>query len=145
MRRIELDTIEIAGEEYPIHCDLYVLSQIQERMSLNDFERKIIGAKIIRKDDGTPEHDEKGRIKLEFDEYDINALILGLTMMINEGLMIQSEQEGMDYEPVTEKEIARNCSMSLSELSSVVSDAFNRCVISKKKKMTKTQSRKKSI
>ncbi len=145
MRKIELDTIEIAGDEYPIYCDLYVLSQIQEKMSLNDFERKIIGAKIVRNEDGSPKRHENGRIELEFDEYDINALILGLTMMINEGLMIRSEQEDVDYEPVTEKEIARNCSMSLSELSSVVSDAFNRCVISKKKKMTKTQSRKKRI
>ena len=144
MRKIELETVEIAGEEYPIYCDLYVLSQIQEHMSLNDFERKIIGAKIVRNEDGTPKHNDDGRIELVFDEYDINALVLGLTLMINEGLLIQCEQEGSEYEPLEEKDIARSCDLSLPELSSVVSDTFNKCVISKKKKQTKSPNRKKS-
>lgn len=144
MRKIELDTIEIDGEEYPIYCDLYVLSQIQERMSLNDFERKIIGAKVIRNEDGTPQHDENGRIKLEFDEYDIHALTVGLTLMINEGLLIQSEQDGTEYKPLEEKDIARNCDLTPTELSSIVSSAFNRSVVSKKKKTEKIRSRKKN-
>lgn len=144
MRKIELDTIEIAGEEYPIYCDLYVLSQIQERMSLNDFERKIIGAKIIRNDDGTPQYDENKRIKLEFDEYDINALLLGLTYMVNEGLLIKSEQEGTEYEPFKSRQLGSICDLSPTELSSVVANAFNKCVVSKKKRQTKSQTRKKN-
>ena len=33
MRKIDLTTVEIGGENYPIYCDLYVLSQIQEKMT----------------------------------------------------------------------------------------------------------------
>ena len=133
MRKIELPRVEINGEEYPIYCDLFVLSQIQERMDINDFERGIIGAEIVRDKDGDPEHDEEGRIRLAFGKYDIDALVKGLTLMINEGLLIESEQTGSLYEPVDEKYIGRVSDMPLINLSNTVHEAFGRCLISKKK------------
>ena len=137
MRKIDLTTVEIGGENYPIYCDLYVLSQIQEKMNINDFERGILGAQIIRDENNEPIHDENGRLKLEFGQYDIKALIMGLTLMINEGLLIDSEQRNVEYEPVEEKYIARICNMPLIELSNIVHEAFGRCLITKKNtKMT---------
>lgn len=54
MREITLPTVTINGETYPIYCDLFVLSQIQEKMDINDFERGIIGAEIVRDENGDP-------------------------------------------------------------------------------------------
>ena len=134
MRKIDLPTVTIDGEEYPIYCDLFVLSKIQEKMDINDFERGIIGAEVIRDENGDPERDEDGRLKLVFGKYDINALIMGLTLMINEGLMIDSEQTGKEYEPVDEKYLGRVCDMPLINLSNTVHEAFGRCLIAKKNK-----------
>lgn len=144
MRKIELPTIEINGETYPIYCDLFVMSQIQDKMDLNDFERAIIGAEIIRDDEGNPVRNEKGRIKMEFGKYDINVLLMGLTFMINEGLLIDSEQSGKEYEPIEEKYIGRVCDMPLIELSNTVHEAFGRCLTPKKNTVTKTTSRRKN-
>lgn len=138
MRKIKIPKITIGGEKYPIYCDLFVLSQIQERMDINDFERGIIGAEIIRDNDGEPEYDDDGRIRLAFGKYDINALIMGLTLMVNEGLMIDAEQTGKKFEPVDEKYIGRVCDMPLINLSNTVHEAFGRCLVSKKNSTEKT-------
>lgn len=145
MRKIELDTILLGGEEYPIYCDLFVLSKIQEKMDINDFERGIVGAEIVRDENGDPEHEEDGRIRLVLGKYNIEMLITGLTLMINEGLLIRSEQEGTEYEPVDEKYIGRICDMQLIELSNIVHQTFGRCLVAKKNEDETTQSRKKNI
>lgn len=133
MRDIKLSNITLNGEKYPIYCDLYVLAQIQKKMDLNDFWRGIVGAEIVRDENGEPErYEENGRIKMVFGKYDIDALIMGATLMINEGLLIDSEQHGTEYEPVDEKYIGRICDMPLVELSNVINEAFNRCMESKK-------------
>ena len=144
MRKIKIPKITIGGEKYPIYCDLFVLSQIQDRMDINDFERGIIGAEIVRDKDGEPERDEEGRIKLMFGKYDINTLVMGLTLMINEGLLIDSEQTETEYEPVDEKYIGRICDMSLIDLSNTVHEAFGRCLVAKKNEQAKTPSRRKN-
>lgn len=145
MRKIDIPTVEIGGEEFPIYCDLYVLSKIQEKMDINDFERGIIGAVIVRDENGDPVHNENGRLKLELGKYDIDALIMGLTLMINEGLLIDAEQTGREYEPVEEKYIARICDMPLVNLSNLVHETFGRCLVSKKNEPRKATTRKKSI
>lgn len=132
MRNIEIPTKEIDGIEYPIYCDLYVLSQIQEKMSINEFERGVIGAKIVRDDNGDPMYDDNNRIVLEFDEYKIDAIMLGLSLMINEGLQIKSEQDKTKFKPLTEKELARIGRTSVRELSCIVMEAFNKCFHAKK-------------
>lgn len=145
MRKIDIPTVEIGGEEFPIYCDLYVLSKIQEKMDINDFERGIIGAVIVRDENGDPVHNENGRLKLELGKYDIDALIMGLTLMINEGLLIDAEQTGREYEPVEEKYIARICDMPIVNLSNLVHETFGRCLVSKKNEPRKATTRKKSI
>jgi len=145
MREIKLPTVTISGEKFPIYCDLYVLQQIQEKMDINDFERGVVGAGIVRDTDGNPVLKEDGRIELEFVGYDINTLIMGLTLMINEGLQIDSEQTGKDFEPVDEKYIGRIWDHPMMELSNTVHEAFGRCLVSKKNEEKKTTSRKKNI
>lgn len=145
MRKIDVPKVRLSGEEFPIYCDLYVLEQIQDRMDINDFERAIIGAKIVRDDNGDPVYEEDGRIRMVFGGYDINALIMGLTLMINEGLLIESEQEETEYDPVDEKYIKRIVDMRLMELSNLVHKAFGRCLNSKKNEEPKKTSKKKNI
>lgn len=133
MREITLPTVTINGETYPIYCDLFVLSQIQDKMDINDFERGVIGVEIVRDENGDPVHQEDGRIEMKIGQYDIKALIMGLTLMINEGLLIDSEQKSTPYEPVDETYIGRVCDMPLITLSNTVHNAFGRCLESKKK------------
>lgn len=133
MREITLPTVTINGETYPIYCDLFVLSQIQDKMDINDFERGVIGVEIVRDENGDPVHQEDGRIEMKLGQYDIKALIMGLTLMINEGLLIDSEQKSTPYEPVDETYIGRVCDMPLITLSNTVHNAFGRCLESKKK------------
>ena len=144
MRKIDIPKITINGEQYPIYCDLYVLSKIQDRMDINDWERGVLGVAIVRDKDGNPILKENGRIELTYGKYDIDALILGLTLMINEGLLIDSEQTGKEYEPVDEKYIGRVCDLPLVELSNTVHETFGRCLTSKKNEK-KTTSRRKNI
>lgn len=146
MRKIELNTIEIGEEAYPLYCDLYVLSKIQEKMSVNEFERRILGAVILRDNDGNPTYDENNHIKLVFDKYDIDTIIFGLTLMINEGLQIRSDQEGEEYEEVDEKYIARMSTLPIEQISDIIHNEFNRCFNVKKNtvKTTKNRSRKTS-
>ena len=132
MRKIDIPKITINEEQYPIYCDLYVLSKIQDRMDINDWERGVLGVAIVRDEDGNPILKENGRIELTYGKYDIDALIIGLTLMINEGLLIDSEQTGKEYEPVDEKYIGRVCDLPLVELSNTVHEAFGRCLTSKK-------------
>ena len=143
MRNIDLPKVTINGEEYPIYCDLYVLSKIQDRMDLNDFERAILGVEIVRDENGDPEYEDNGRIKLIRGKYDIDALALGLTLMINEGLIIDTKQTGIEHEPVDEFYIIRVCDIPEVQLSNIVHDAFGRC-FSSKKKVTKRTPRKKN-
>lgn len=133
MREITLPTVTINGETYPIYCDLFVLSQIQDKMDINDFERGVLGVEIVRDENGDPVHQEDGSIEMKLGQYDIKALIMGLTLMINEGLLIDSEQKGTPYEPVDETYIGRVCDMPLITLSNTVHNAFGRCLESKKK------------
>lgn len=142
MRKIKLNEITISEETYPIYCDLYVLSKIQERQSLNQFEREILGAKILRDDHGDPIY-EDNHIKLVFDAYNIDTIIFGLTLMINEGLQIQSDQNNTEYTPVDEKYIGRICDIPPKELSDIIHREFNRCFNVKKNTEMQTVNRKK--
>lgn len=137
MRKIEMNTVTIGETEYPIYCDLYVMDQIQQTMSINEYQRGILGAVPIYDREGNPMHDENGYLRLKFERYNLNAMLLGLTAMINEGLQIQYEQDGTEFEPVTEKDIARHCTISLADLSVILNDEFQRAIGIKKKDTVK--------
>ena len=52
---IELAAVKIAGEDYPIYCDIHALQRIQEEgYKLQDFERGLMG--LYPLDDGTVEN-----------------------------------------------------------------------------------------
>ncbi len=145
MRKIEIDRIRInENEEYPLYCDLYVLEQIQEKESISQFEREILGAEVQRDENGDPVHDENGRISLAFGQYNIKTMIRGLALMINEGLLIEAEQNGTDPESVSESYLARSWSGSLVELSNALHRAFDRCLVVKKKSKSTTAKTKRN-
>lgn len=139
-----MNTVLIGEREYPIYCDLYVLSKIQDKMSINQFERDILGAVIERDEEGEPIRDEKGHIRLVFDKYNIETVLFGLTLMINEGLEIKAEQEESEQEKITEKEIARTCRLPIEKLTEILHTEFLNCLGSKKKEPAKSTSRKRS-
>lgn len=144
MRKIELRTIEMAGEEYPVYCDLYVLSKIQDRMSISEFERRILGVEVVRGEDGQPLYNDDNRIRLRTGKYDFETMAFGLALMINEGLEIREDQDGEQCERVTEKEVARICDIGYVELSNILHEEFNRCFEHKKKSKKTQKSQKKS-
>ena len=144
MRKIEMKEIEINGEPYPYYCDLYVLSLIQDRMPIDQFERDIIGAVIERDEAGEPLRTEDGRLKIRFEKYVLETMIFGLTLMINEGIQIRNEQEEQQDEPVTESYVGRCLTMTLNELSDLIHDEFNRCFNVKKNPMLRKNPKKKT-
>lgn len=113
-------------------------------MSINEFERRILGAEIVRDENGEPIYDDNNRIKLVFKAYDIECLLMGLTLMINEGLEIEADQEGTECEPVDETYLGRIMDMPMINLSNMVHEAFNKCFESKKKPVRTTQKKRKS-
>ena len=135
MRKIKLKTITIGDEKYPIYCDLFVLNRIQDEfnMSVNQFERDLIGADVVRDDEGKPKLDDNNKIILKPANINIRTLMLALYLMVDEGLTIESEQSGKEYEEVTQSYLARICDLPYTELSSVLHEEFNRCFSRKKK------------
>lgn len=133
MRKIELNHIELSGEVYPVYCDIYVLEKIQERMPISEFERQLIGRAIKRDDHGRPMYNEDGSFQLVPAAQNLQILVFAATVMINEGIEIQNDQDGTDLEPLTEKYVARIIDMNYVELTIALHHEFNRCFGSKKK------------
>ena len=135
MRKIKLKTITIGDEKYPIYCDLFVLNRIQDEfnMSINQFERDLIGADVVRDDEGKPKLDDNNKIILKPANINISTLMLALYLMVDEGLTIESEQSGKEYEEITQSYLSRICDLPYTELSSVLHEEFNRCFSRKKK------------
>ncbi|MBE5830808.1 MAG: hypothetical protein E7306_03605 [Butyrivibrio sp.] len=142
MRKIALKEVEINGEKLPYYCDLFVLSKIQEKMSVAQFERDILGAKPRTDEEGNIIRDEDGRIQLIFDHYVIETMIFGLTLMINEGITVMKDQEECSLGEVNEAYIGRCCTMQPAELSDLLSEEFNRCFAVKKNQTTENQKTK---
>ena len=99
-----LNHINIAGTEYPIKCDLYVLECIQDKYgAIEKFEKGIrfreeVDGMVPKKNaDGTPALDENGKEIMipgkvwEYKDPDMKMLNHGLELMINEGIDIQNE------------------------------------------------------
>lgn len=145
MKRIELMHIEIDGEEYPLYCDMYVLQKIQdEYKSINQFERDLMGYVVQRDVEGKPRRNEDGSIMLMQGEAVPKAVLLGLRLMIDEGMTIEQEQEGITRDHLPEKHLGRIVDVPFDELARILHEAFSRCFV-KKNQHQKRQSRKKNI
>ncbi len=136
---IELDYISLADKKYPAYCDLRVLSQIQEEFeSVNEFERQLLGQKIVYDADGNPERNEDGTIVKESIDSSIRAIVKGLYLMIHEGQRLEGATEF-----ITEDEVY-DLQENTILLRMVVHGLFMKCFTSKKNENIKTPRKKKT-
>lgn len=117
----KLTYIELAGESYPIKCDLAVLEAAQEEYgTLNEFERKLAGI------------EEAGRT-----EPSVKAIRFALPLMINEGIDIENAIEGGKRKHITEKELKLLLSdINVFVIANELHDEFSRCFVSKNRNST---------
>ena len=113
--------------------DLNVLETIQnEYGTINEFERDILGLKFAKDADGKQLFNDEGEPKMIIGETSIRAIKVALPAMINEGLEIEAEEAGKEFEPVEESYIFRNCNVSYELLGKMIHEEFKRCFKVKK-------------
>lgn len=129
----DLKRIRIAGTEYPYRIDLNVLERIQEIYGeIHRFEMDILGLRYLKDKDGKQIYDKDGEPRMRSAEPSVHAIRRVLPLMINEGLEIESEITGKPWEPVTEKELARNCDVAYEYLAELIHEEYKRCFVTKK-------------
>lgn len=129
----KLKRIIINGKTYPMKMDLNVLETIQnEYGTINEFERDILGLKFAKDADGKQLFNDEGEPKMIIGETSIRAIKVALPAMINEGLEIEAEEAGKEFEPVEESYIFRNCNVSYELLGKMIHEEFKRCFKVKK-------------
>lgn len=134
MRKIELNEIEVAGTKYPLYCDMNVLQEIQDSgISINEFERKILGFRVAKDEKGDAVKMPDGTLKLTKTNPDIKTIIQGLTYMINEGLAVKEAQSKCKHTEVSFDELMITNDVPFDEVSSKIHSEFNRCFSAKKK------------
>lgn len=127
----DLKRILIGDKTYPFRIDLNVLQHIQEEYgSISLFERELLGMRY--KDEVEKEDGEDGKPVLEFTEPSIKAIIAVLPMAINEGLIIEADEQNKPAEKVTAEFVTRNCTIPYDKLSEILHEEFKRCFATKK-------------
>lgn len=79
--------IEYKGKTYKLVFNLNVMEKIQEKFETIDKWASLTSGKE--------------------QETNVKALKYGFTEMINEGLEIEAEENGVDFVPITEKQVGR--------------------------------------
>ncbi len=129
----QLKRIRIAGKEYPYKIDLNVLEQIQESYGgVHRFEMAVLGLEYLKNKDGKQIYNKDGDACVRRVEPSVRAIRMALPLMINEGLEIEAELAGKPWEPVTEKELSRNCDVSYEYLAELIHEEWQRCFAVKK-------------
>lgn len=92
--------IEYKGKSYKMVFNLNVMQEIQEEFgSLREWGELT---------DGKPEEIVNGKKKeIVQGEPNIKALIFGLTVMLNEGIEIDNDENGTNNPPLTKKQVGR--------------------------------------
>ncbi len=135
-----LSHITIAGTNYPIRCDLYVLECIQDKYgAIEKFEegiryRKAVDGMVPKlNEDETPVLDENGKQVMvpgktwEYKDPDMKMLNYGLELMINEGIDVQNEESDEKMNHVTARELARKMDQNVFEISAILQSEYVRC------------------
>lgn len=129
----KLKRIIIGGVNYPFKIDLNVLEQIQQEYgTVNEFERDLLGLRVLTDENGDRIYDEEGNLRMYKAEPSIKAIKTVLPLMINEGMEIESEEKGGTFTPVSEKSLLRECRISFTTLSEIIHEEFRRCFETKK-------------
>lgn len=147
-----LNHINIAGTEYPIKCDLYVLECIQDEYgAIEKFEKGIrfreeVDGMVPKKNaDGTPALDENEKEIMipgkvwEYKDPDMKMLNYGLELMINEGIDIQNEESGEKMEHITAKQLARKMKQTVFEISALLQKEYVNCFRVKNQETTQRE------
>lgn len=130
---MKLNTIEIGGKKFPILCDLNVLETIQEEFgTVNEFERALLGLKLVKNEDGTQAYREDGSPKMELVEPSIKAIKIALVEMVNEGIAYTAFNEGKSWEMMEDLELLAICTIPYTELAETLHNEYKRCFETKK-------------
>lgn len=113
--------------------DLNVLEQIQDNYeSISKFEMDLIGLDYIRDEEGHYVFDEENKPEMYLREPSVRAIRTALYPMINEGLEIEAEETGKEWQPVTKEFIERECTINFKYLADIIHEEFKRCFAVKK-------------
>ena len=83
------ETIEYKGKKYPLVCNINVMEEIQKRYKSFTEWSNLCGGTTDKK------------------EVDIAAFKTGILLMINEGLLIESEDNGTEFKEMTPRQVGR--------------------------------------
>lgn len=129
----KLSRILIGDKTYPFRIDLNVLQQIQEEYSsINQFELDLIGVRQKKDAEGKTVYGEDGKAVLELTEPSVRAIIAVLPMAVNEGIIIEADEQNKPAEKVTAEFVTRNCTIPFSTLSRMLKQELRRCFDTKK-------------
>lgn len=127
----DLKRILIGDKTYPFRIDLNVLQHIQEKYGpISLFEQELLG--IRYKDEEEKEDGKNEKPVMEFTEPSIKAIIAVLPMAINEGIVIEADEQNKPAEKVTAEFVTRNCTIPYDKLSEMLHEEFRRCFATKK-------------
>lgn len=123
----------IGDKTYPFRIDMNVLQYIQEEYgSINQFEWDLIGIRNKKDAEGMPVYGKDGKAVLELTEPSVKAIITVLPMAVNEGIIIEADEQNKPAEKVTEEFVIRNCTIPYDKLSKMLHEEFRRCFDTKK-------------
>lgn len=106
---MELSTIELSGDKFPILCDLAVLEEIQAEFGdIIAFSEKLFPI--------TEASDGKKITKMP----DVHAITFALPRFIDEGIEAYNASHKIKIEKITQKEIFRRCDLSLIDTAMVI-------------------------
>ena len=129
----KLNRIILGKKTYPIKINLNVLEYIQENYgSINQFELDILGLKNKVDEKGELLYTEDGKPVMYRTEPSIKAIKAVLPSMINEGLSIEAEERGIEFVPLLDKDVFRECTISYELLAKKIHEEFARCFKTKK-------------
>lgn len=83
------ETIEYKGKKYPLVCNINVMEEIQKSYKSFTEWSNLCGGTTDKK------------------EVDIAAFKTGILLMINEGLLIESEDNGTEFKEMTPRQVGR--------------------------------------
>ena len=129
----QFERIIIGGKSFPIKIDLNVLEKIQNDFeSINEFERKILGLKVVTDEDGKVVFKDDDKPMMIQVEPSITAIKAVLPAMINEGLAIEAEEQNRSWEPVSDRFVFENCKIPFDMLAEIIHKEFLKCFETKK-------------
>lgn len=123
----KLHYIELSqGKKMPIRCDLYVLSQLQDKYgTLEAFEYKLLGAVI-----------EDGKV-VRYSEPNISTILFALPVFIAEGAACEKEMNGKDIENFSQMDIIRTVTKDYRLIAYELHEEMKRCFTVKKRQRRK--------